>query len=130
MHKLLVILFIVNVWVLLWLSKTKIWWKSKIDNDSFIVYINDSSIAYLKTDDIYKQTAEDKIKNEKSNWINERWIRWKNHDKTYSIKSKNYSYLMNDSSEDKRAKTQKKCAIKRKFKFVNYKKLLRSNSTW
>ena len=36
---------------------------------------------------------------------------------------------MNDSSEDKRAKTQKKCAIKRKFKFVNYKKLLRSNST-
>ena len=66
-----------------------------MDTDSFIVY--------PKTDDIYKDISEDletrfdtsnyelecnsierplsKGKNKKINWINERWIRWKNHDK-------------------------------------------------
>ena len=31
------------------------------------------------------------------------------------------SYLINDFSEDKTAKVTKKCAIKRKLKFENYK---------
>ena len=38
---------------MVWLRKTKIWWKIKIvlmDTDGFIVYI--------KTDDIYKDIAE------------------------------------------------------------------------
>ena len=61
-----------------------------MDTDSFIVYV--------KTDDIYKKIEEDletrydtsnyeldwqlpKEKKLKSNWINEKWFRWKNHDK-------------------------------------------------
>ena len=70
-----------------------------------------SFIVYTKIDDIYKDIAEEferrfdilnyesecssierplpKGKNKKSNWINERWIRRKNHDKICWIKSKN-----------------------------------------
>ena len=70
-----------------------------------------SFIVYIKIDDIYKDIAEEferrfdilnyesecssierplpKGKNKKSNWINERWIRGKNHDKICWIKSKN-----------------------------------------
>ena len=68
-----------------------------MDTDSFIVYI--------KTDYIYKDIAEDvetrfdtssyeldrpltKGKNKKSNWINERRIRWKYYEKICWTKSK------------------------------------------
>ena len=58
-------------------------------------------VVYIKTDDIYKDIAKDVEtrfdpsnyeldrllpkgkKQQKSNWINERWIRWKNHDKIF-----------------------------------------------
>ena len=36
-------------------------------------------------------------------------------------RSKIYIYLIDDSSEDKKAKGTKKCVIKRKLKFENYK---------
>ena len=36
-------------------------------------------------------------------------------------RAKTYSYLTDDSSEDKKAKSTKKCVIKRKLKFENYK---------
>ena len=36
-------------------------------------------------------------------------------------RAKIYSYLIDDSSEDKKAKVTKKCYIKRKLKFENYK---------
>ena len=71
-----------------------------MDTDTFIVYI--------KTTDVYKDIAEDvetrfdpskyelewnsiirplpKGKKLKSNWINEKWIRWKNHDKICWVK--------------------------------------------
>ena len=61
-------------------------------------------IVCIKTDDIYKDIAEvaetrfntsnyelDGLlqkKNNNNDWINERWIRWKNLDKMGSIKSK------------------------------------------
>ena len=35
-----------------------------------------------------------------------------------------YSYLTDDSSEDKKAKGTKKCVRKRKFKFEDYKNCL------
>ena len=35
--------------------------------------------------------------------------------------NKTYSYLIDDSSEDKKAKGTKTCVIKRKLKFENYK---------
>ena len=40
------------------------------------------------------------------------------------IKKKTYSYLINDSSEDKKAKGTRKFAINIKHKFENYKKCL------
>ena len=37
------------------------------------------------------------------------------------LKWKTYSNLLDDGSEDKKTKWTKKCAIKRKLKFQNYK---------
>ena len=42
--------------------------------------------------------------------------------KFVGLRAKTYSYLIDDSSEDKKAKNTKTCAIKRTFKFENYKK--------
>ena len=36
-----------------------------------------------------------------------------------------YSYLMHDGNEDKKAKDTKKCSIKRKVKFENYRNCLK-----
>ena len=40
------------------------------------------------------------------------------------LRANTYSYLIDDSSEGKKAKGTKKCVIKRKFKFQNYKNCL------
>ena len=37
------------------------------------------------------------------------------------LRAKTYNYLIDDGSEDKKAKTTKTCVIKRKVKFENYK---------
>ena len=41
--------------------------------------------------------------------------------KFVGLRAKTYSYLIDDGSEDKKAKGTKKCVIKRKLKFENYK---------
>ena len=46
----------------------------------------------------------------------------------FGLRAKIYIYLIDDSSNDKRAKDTKKHIIKRKLKFEIYKNLLRSNS--
>ena len=43
--------------------------------------------------------------------------------------SKTYSYLMDDDSEKKKAKGTKKCIIKRRIKFEDYKDSLFNNNT-
>ena len=40
------------------------------------------------------------------------------------LRAKTYSYLIDDSSENKKGKDAKKCVIKRKLKFENYKSCL------
>ena len=40
--------------------------------------------------------------------------------KFVGLRAKTYSYLIDDASEDKKAKGTKKCVIKRKLKFENY----------
>ena len=40
------------------------------------------------------------------------------------LRAKTYSYLIDDGSEDEKAKGTKKCVIKRKLKFENYKNCL------
>ena len=44
-----------------------------------------------------------------------------------ALRPKTYSYFMDDGSEHKRAKGTKKCVIKRKIKFKNYKDCLVKN---
>ena len=44
--------------------------------------------------------------------------------KLVGLRVKTYSYLIDDGSEDKKAKVIKKCFIKRKLKFENQKKCL------
>ena len=58
----------------------------------------DNFIVHVKSDEIYKDNAEDvetrfdtsnfEIK-QKSNKSNEKWIRWKKHERIYWIKRKN-----------------------------------------
>ena len=40
------------------------------------------------------------------------------------LRAKTYSYLIDDGSEDKKAKGTKKCVIKRKLKFQDYRNCL------
>ena len=49
--------------------------------------------------------------------------------KFVGLRAKDYSYLIDHSSEDKKAKYRKMCVIKRTLKLENYKKLFRSTST-
>ena len=96
---------------------------------------------YKRKHDIYKDIAEDvetrfdtsnfelnrpspKGKHKKRNWINERWIRGKHHDKFVGLRAKTYTYLRDHSIEDKKAKGTKKGVIKRKLKFENYENCL------
>ena len=44
--------------------------------------------------------------------------------KFVGLRAKTYSYLIDDGIEDKKAKSTKKCVIKRKLKFQNYKNCL------
>ena len=44
--------------------------------------------------------------------------------KFVGIRAKSYSYLIDDSSEDKKGKGTKKCVIKRKLDFQDYKNCL------
>ena len=43
------------------------------------------------------------------------------------LRAKAYAYLMDDDSENKKAKGTKKCVIKRKLMFKNYKDCLLNN---
>ena len=44
--------------------------------------------------------------------------------KFVGLRARTYSYLIDDSSEDKKAKGTKKCVTKRKLKFESYKNCL------
>ena len=38
-----------------------------------------------------------------------------------ALRAKTYSYLIDDGSEDRKGKCTKKCVLKRKYKFENYR---------
>ena len=46
--------------------------------------------------------------------------------KFVGLRAKAYSYLIDDGSQDKKSKSTKKCVIKRKFKFQNYRNCLQA----
>ena len=104
-------------------------------------YINtDSFIVYIKTDDIYKDIAEyvktrsdtlnyeldrplPKGKNKKVIELMKYELGGKIMVKFVGLRAKSYSYLIDDSSEDKKSKRHKKF-VKGKLKFENYKNFL------
>ena len=47
--------------------------------------------------------------------------------KFVELREKTYRYLVDDGSEDKKAKGTKKCVIKRQLEFNNYKNCLDAN---
>ena len=94
-----------------------------------------------KADDIYKDVAEDAVtrfdssnyeldrplpkgKNKKVIGLMKDELGGKIMKKFLGLRAKTYSYLINDGSEDKKAKGTNKYAIKRKLKFENYKNCL------
>ena len=104
-----------------------------IDRDGFIVYI--------KRDDIYKDIAEDvEARFDTSNYQLERSLPNRENKKVIGLmkdelgrkimiefvglRVKTYSYLIDDDSEDKKAKGSKKYVLKIKIKFENYKNCL------
>ena len=97
-----------------------------------------SFIVYIKIDDIYKDIAEDvetrfvtsiyeldrplpKDKNEKMIGLMKDELEGKTMTKFVGLRVNMYSYLIDDDSEDKKAKDTKTCVIKRKLKLENYK---------
>ena len=97
-----------------------------------------SFIVYIKIDDIYKDIAEDvetrfvtsiyeldrplpKDKNEKMIGLMKDELGGKTMTKFVGLRVDMYSYLIDDDSEDKKAKDTKTCVIKRKLKLENYK---------
>ena len=106
-------------------------------------------IAYIKIDDIYKNIEEDvetrfdtsnyklecnsidrplpKGKNKKEIGLMKDELGGKIMTKFVGLRVKTYSHLIDDSSEDKKAKGTKTCVIKRKLIFENYKNSLEAN---
>ena len=110
-----------------------------MDTDSFIVYI--------ETVYIYKDIAEDvktrfdssnyelnrllpKGKNKKVIGLMKNELGGKTMTKFVELRTETYSYLIDDDSEDQKAKSTKKCVIKRKIKFENYKNCLEATQLY
>ena len=110
-----------------------------MDTDSFIVFI--------KTVYIYKDIAEDvktrfdssnyelnrllpKGKNKKVIGLMKNELGGKTMTKFVELRTGTYSYLIDDDSEDQKAKITKKCVIKRKIKFENYKNCLEATQLY
>ena len=100
----------------------------------------DTNIVYIKTDDIYKEIAEDvetrfdtsnyeldrplpKVKKKKIGLMKDE-LGGKIMKQFLGLRAKTYSDLIDDASEDKKAKGTKKCVIIRKPKFEKHKNCL------
>ena len=113
-----------------------------VKNQNCIIWIDrDGFIVYIKRDDIYKDIAEDvEARFDTSNYQLERSLPNRENKKVIGLmkdelgrkimiefvglRVKTYSYLIDDDSEDKKAKGSKKYVIKIKIKFENYKNCL------
>ena len=108
-----------------------------VKKQTCVIWIN-YAIVYKKTDYIYKEIAEDvktkfdtpyyelnrplpKGKNKK---VMKDELGGKIIKQFIELRAKTYSYLTGNNNEDKKAKGTKKCVIKRKLKFEDYKDCL------
>ena len=112
---------------------------------SVSIYIDtDSFIMHIKTEDFYKDIANDVEKRfDTSNYEVDRPLPRGRNKKVIGLmkeelggkimtefltfRPKTYSYLTDDCEEDKKAKGAKKCVIKRRLKFNDYKDCLLNN---
>ena len=111
------------------------------DNVKLCYMDTDSFIMHSKTDDFYKDIADDvekrfdtsnyevrrplpKEKNKKVIALMKDEVGGKIMTEFVALRLKTYSYLMDDGESDKKAKGTKKCDIKRKLKFNDYKDFL------
>ena len=114
------------------------------DNVKLCYMDSDNFIMHIKTEDFYEDIADDVEKRfDTSNYEFNRplpagkdkkviglmkdELGEKIMTKFVALKPKNYSYLTDDCEEDKKAKVTKKCVIKRRLKFNDYKDCLLSN---
>ena len=78
-------------------------------------------VLYIKTDHIYKDIADDV---ETRFYTSSYELNGIIMTKFVGLRAKFYSYLIDDGSEDTKTEPAKKCVIKRKLKFENYKNYL------
>ena len=114
------------------------------DNVKFCYMDTDSFIMHIKTEDLYEDIANDveerfdtsnyecdrplpRGKSKKVIGLMEDELGGKIMTEFVTLRPKTYSYLMDDESEAKKAKGTKKCVIKRKLKFNDYKDCLLKN---
>ena len=119
--------------------KPKYW-----DNAKLCYMDTDSFITNIKTEDFYEDIANDVEKGfHTSNYEINRPLPTGKNKKVIGLKKdelggkimtefaalrqKTYSYLMDDGNSDKKAKGTKKCVIKRRLKFNDYKNCLLNN---
>ena len=119
--------------------------KPKYANNVKLCYMDtDSFIINIKTNDFYKDISND-VENrfDTSNYeVNRSLSTGKNKKiiglmkdelggkiitEFVTLRPKTYSFLTDDGKEDKKAKGKKKCVIKNKIKFNDYKKCLFSD---
>ena len=123
--------------------------KPKYEDSAKLCYTDtDSLIIYIKTEDFYEDISNDV----------DRWFDTSNCDKNderllpigkdkkvpglfqdelggkiiievVALRPKTYAYLMDDGSDHKKAKGTKKCVIKQKLMFENYRDCLFNNKT-
>ena len=130
------------------LSKTlmyQFWYeyvKSKYGENAKLCYMETGSfIVHVKTDDISKDIAEDvgtrfdtlnfeldralpKEKNKKVIGLLKDELAGKTIEEFVGLRAKTYSYLKYNSFKDKKSKGTKRCVIRRKLKFEDYKNCL------
>ena len=116
--------------------------KPKYGENAKLCYMDTYSfIVNVKTDDIYKDVAKDietrfdtsnfeidrplpKGKNEKVIGLMKDELGGQIMKELVGLRAKTYSYLKDNNDEDKKAKGTRKCVIKRKLKFQDYKNCL------
>ena len=116
--------------------------KPKYGENAKLCYMDTYSfIVNVKTDDIYKDVAKDietrfdtsnfeidrplpKGKNEKVIGLMKDELGGQIMKELVGLRAKTYSYLKDNNDEDKKAKGTRKCVIKRKRKFQDYKNCL------
>ena len=114
------------------------------DNVKLCYTDTDSFIMHIKTEDFYKDIANDVEKRfDSSNYECDRPLPTRKNKKViglmkdelggkvmtgfHALQPKTYSYLMDDSWSDKKAKGTMECVIKRRLKFNDYKDCLLNN---